>query len=667
MNKKISLIILSIVVFCFAIGASAMTSSERQTLISQLQAQISSLTNQIIALRAEEQGASSWCHTFNNSLGYSNSGTDEVVNLHLALQQEGISYGTDDISTYTIETAKAVGIFQERYGIGKTGYVGVLTRAELNKLYGCESVTITTNEENPNVFCAEDWTCGSWSTCVNGTQARTCTDKNSCGTTTNKPTLSQSCAVNCSSNCSGKSCGADDGCGGKCQTGTCPTSGMTCSNGRCVCSSWTNASWSCTDWSNCVNDQQTRVCRLPTGSCYKASTVKPTEIQSCTSTDTSSDTITPSNAECVTDWSCTDWGTCIETESQCYQYINDTYKRLSTTACKVGFQTRTCTDLNNCSPANRTCGTPLTQRYCKPVDTLMSVSKYYSEQNSSTPSEVTLNSTTAYKGKGINISWSSNDTSINTFYIILQKSGKDFFLIVEKVKISSGSYNYGWTTPYNTPDGNVIADGSDYSVKITDIYGRVVAKSSNFTIASSDSDDNYIKLLSPNGGEVFENGKTYTIRWDTNIKDSKLYIFFRNFDSDNIEYDIVRSALDTYENSDTTPENVPLGASSYSFTVPQPKKRPYSPNWQPGNRYKILIMAFGPDKTTHTDDVYDISDGFFSVNNGTCPIPKIAFTESLSSSIAAEFSLNNFSASLLDGIKDQLASIAETIKGILVK
>jgi hypothetical protein len=297
----------------------------------------------------------------------------------------------------------------------------------------------------------------------------------------------------------------------------------------------------------------------------------------------------------------------------------------------------------------------------------MSVSKYYSEQNSSTPSEVTLNSTTAYKGKGINISWSSNDTSINTFYIILQKSGKDFFLIVEKVKISSGSYNYGWTTPYNTPDGNVIADGSDYSVKITDIYGRVVAKSSNFTIASSDSDDNYIKLLSPNGGEVFENGKTYTIRWDTNIKDSKLYIFFRNFDSDNIEYDIVRSALDTYENSDTTPENVPLGASSYSFTVPQPKKRPYSPNWQPGNRYKILIMAFGPDKTTHTDDVYDISDGFFSVNNGTCPIPKIAFTESLSSSIAAEFSLNNFSASLLDGIKDQLASIAETIKGILVK
>jgi len=41
--------------------------------------------------------------------------------------------------------------------------------------------------------CTESWTCTSWSTCSGGTQIRTCTDANSCGTETNKPTESQTC------------------------------------------------------------------------------------------------------------------------------------------------------------------------------------------------------------------------------------------------------------------------------------------------------------------------------------------------------------------------------------------------------------------------------------------------------------------------------------------
>ena len=42
--------------------------------------------------------------------------------------------------------------------------------------------------------CTEDWNCGSWSECTEqGTQTRTCTDVNSCGTNKNKPSTTQSC------------------------------------------------------------------------------------------------------------------------------------------------------------------------------------------------------------------------------------------------------------------------------------------------------------------------------------------------------------------------------------------------------------------------------------------------------------------------------------------
>ncbi|MFH1586454.1 MAG: hypothetical protein ABID38_01200, partial [Candidatus Diapherotrites archaeon] len=42
--------------------------------------------------------------------------------------------------------------------------------------------------------CTESWSCTSWSLCVNGTQTRTCTDSNECGTTTSKPPEMQSCS-----------------------------------------------------------------------------------------------------------------------------------------------------------------------------------------------------------------------------------------------------------------------------------------------------------------------------------------------------------------------------------------------------------------------------------------------------------------------------------------
>lgn len=43
-------------------------------------------------------------------------------------------------------------------------------------------------------ICTENWNCGDWNSCSEqGSQTRTCTDLNSCGTTKNKPVTTQSC------------------------------------------------------------------------------------------------------------------------------------------------------------------------------------------------------------------------------------------------------------------------------------------------------------------------------------------------------------------------------------------------------------------------------------------------------------------------------------------
>jgi len=45
------------------------------------------------------------------------------------------------------------------------------------------------------IVCEENWSCTYWSECIDGMRTRKCTDSNKCGTTTNKPSESQSCIV----------------------------------------------------------------------------------------------------------------------------------------------------------------------------------------------------------------------------------------------------------------------------------------------------------------------------------------------------------------------------------------------------------------------------------------------------------------------------------------
>ncbi len=189
--------ILSAIILCSAgfVKAEAVTNcmsygniSDQITCLTNLIAQ---LTQQIVQIQAQQGTTQTWCHTFNQNLGFANSGSSEVVNLHTALEKQGISYGSDSITTYDEDTSSAVIQFQTRYGINpRSGYVGPLTRAKLNELYGCSQTT-------PTITTCTSFGYSSWGPCSsNGVQARTATSYYPAGCTGGAPILYQSCSYN---------------------------------------------------------------------------------------------------------------------------------------------------------------------------------------------------------------------------------------------------------------------------------------------------------------------------------------------------------------------------------------------------------------------------------------------------------------------------------------
>jgi peptidoglycan hydrolase-like protein with peptidoglycan-binding domain len=75
------------------------------------------------------------CYEFDRNLGVGASGS-EVVKLHAALEKAGFPLDNSNHNNlYNEDTAATVVRFQAKYGIAQTGYVGPLTRAELNKIF----------------------------------------------------------------------------------------------------------------------------------------------------------------------------------------------------------------------------------------------------------------------------------------------------------------------------------------------------------------------------------------------------------------------------------------------------------------------------------------------------------------------------------------------------
>jgi len=143
---KIKYLILTTVLATAVLFSSGVVKAvDNSALIAQLQAQIASLLAQIKVLQGN-QGVGNWCYDFNKDLKFGNSAGD-VQHLGTALQKEGFNAGaaTSEGAGYYFNelTSSAVIMFQKKYGIKTTGFVGPITRAKLNKLYGCKTTPET--------------------------------------------------------------------------------------------------------------------------------------------------------------------------------------------------------------------------------------------------------------------------------------------------------------------------------------------------------------------------------------------------------------------------------------------------------------------------------------------------------------------------------------------
>jgi len=127
-------------------------------------------------------------------------------------------------------------------------------------------------------ICTENWACSDWTECINGTQTKSCTDTNNCGTEDDKPDETQTCVLEtCTPNCTDKVCGDSDGCEGTCED---CEEGYSCESNSCELIVKTcTEEWNCGSWSDCSGSSQTRTC-TDTNDCGTEEN-KPTETQTC--------------------------------------------------------------------------------------------------------------------------------------------------------------------------------------------------------------------------------------------------------------------------------------------------------------------------------------------------------------------------------------------------
>lgn len=129
--------------------------------------------------------------------------------------------------------------------------------------------------------CTEDWTCYPWGSCVNGQRTRSCTDNNTCGTYSQRPSLWEVCQSGCLGNwqCSDWTF---------CQQGTQQQSQRCEDMNRCdtVNYSYTQTrdccveEWDC-KWSLCSSGVSTKVC-TDKNNCGTEFTKPASETKKCT-------------------------------------------------------------------------------------------------------------------------------------------------------------------------------------------------------------------------------------------------------------------------------------------------------------------------------------------------------------------------------------------------
>lgn len=160
------------------ISLAALTQSQINAITSLLQSfgvdQKTMVNVQSILSGAPTSSTTTWCYDFNFNLKIGNTG-NEVATLHIALEKEGFSIGSEEKNNQEFGefTASAVSGFQEKYkseiltplGLRYgTFFVGLATRAKLNSLYGCGIIStitpsITVLSPNGGEICKRNEVC----------------------------------------------------------------------------------------------------------------------------------------------------------------------------------------------------------------------------------------------------------------------------------------------------------------------------------------------------------------------------------------------------------------------------------------------------------------------------------------------------------------------------
>jgi len=170
-----------------------------------------------------------------------------------------------------------------------TSYCG--TAGSCGKSDGCASVcfgvrgkcptgqicSTTTNacECDPNTCngcCATDGTCdtacacgGQGKACCTGSKNTPCQAPLTCGG--GQGATASTCG--CTPSCATATCGQDDGCGGFCLAGSCPSTGQTCDQGVCVCNA-TSCPMGCCSGDQCEPGTSSAACGGPGGATCSA-------------------------------------------------------------------------------------------------------------------------------------------------------------------------------------------------------------------------------------------------------------------------------------------------------------------------------------------------------------------------------------------------------------
>ncbi|NQV09182.1 S8 family serine peptidase [Candidatus Woesearchaeota archaeon] len=140
--------------------------------------------------------------TINKQENTSILGSMIVRGLSLASQNNTKIIYVDDINNSTdsvcVKDAEIGSISDINNGCSGTNETGVVCNGTSYNGYTCTDLGAQykiTNLSHSGVIeqCIEVWGCGDWGGCSSSSQSRICTDSKSCGTTYNKPSITQSC------------------------------------------------------------------------------------------------------------------------------------------------------------------------------------------------------------------------------------------------------------------------------------------------------------------------------------------------------------------------------------------------------------------------------------------------------------------------------------------